>query len=197
MSINNEDLMLVNRSGVDYKTTVADLTEYVNFIPPMPWDGHDGVIFHVRNATEEVKLYSGYSATAWDIDGTNPRQIDSFHPGEEIVFVTGAQLWALFAMNKSANWEFGELTDVSNGENFESMFTVCKEFNADISDWDVSNLRAGGLDIMFDGCSKFNQDLSQWCVSQIPSKPYCFDRNCTSWTKPKPVWGTCPRGEDQ
>ncbi|WP_366513687.1 BspA family leucine-rich repeat surface protein [Psychrobacter sp.] len=49
---------------------------------------------------------------------------------------------------------------------------------------------------MFAGASSFNQDLSQWCVANIASKPNNFDNDATAWTKPKPVWGTCPRGEN-
>ena len=37
----------------------------------------------------------------------------------------------------------------------------------------------------------FNQDLAGWCVSPIPSHTD-FDTGATSWTEPRPIWGTCP-----
>lgn len=48
---------------------------------------------------------------------------------------------------------------------------------------------------MFNNATSFNQDLSNWCVSLIPKKPSNFDLSATAWTLPRPVWGTCPRGE--
>jgi hypothetical protein len=48
------------------------------------------------------------------------------------------------------------------------------------------------MNSMFRGAASFNQDLSRWCVTLIPSTPTWFDAGATSWTLPKPVWGTCP-----
>jgi len=45
---------------------------------------------------------------------------------------------------------------------------------------------------MFRDATSFNQDLSNWCVTLIPSTPSNFSVGATSWTLPKPVWGTCP-----
>jgi len=48
------------------------------------------------------------------------------------------------------------------------------------------------MEWMFNSASSFNQDLSAWCVSNIYSQPSKFDYGATSWTLPRPVWGTCP-----
>jgi len=48
------------------------------------------------------------------------------------------------------------------------------------------------MTFMFLGASEFNQDLSGWCVEQISSRPSEFDTDATSWTEPRPIWGTCP-----
>jgi len=45
---------------------------------------------------------------------------------------------------------------------------------------------------MFDKAYAFNQDLSGWCVKNITSKPTNFDYGASSWTMPRPIWGTCP-----
>ena len=31
----------------------------------------------------------------------------------------------------------------------------------------------------------------------VTNEPNNFDANASQWTEPRPVWGTCPRGEDQ
>lgn len=85
--------------------------------------------------------------------------------------------------------------DVSNVETFATTFgraypTPLTTFNQDISGWDVSG--ATDMPSMFLNNAHFNQDLSSWCVSNIPNEPFGFSTGATSWTLPKPVWGTCP-----
>ena len=84
--------------------------------------------------------------------------------------------------------------DVSNVTDMESMFRGATTFNSDISLWDTSKVTI--LRVMFYNAISFNQDLSSWCVTLLPTKPDFFDSGATSWTLPKPVWGTCPRGEN-
>ena len=78
--------------------------------------------------------------------------------------------------------------------NLTSMFESSDTFNQDISGWDVS--RVTKMSGLFRDAKQFNQDLSQWCVTNIAGKPYDFDQAATAWTLPRPVWGTCPRGEN-
>ncbi|MCE8026074.1 DUF285 domain-containing protein [Halomonas sp. MCCC 1A11058] len=87
--------------------------------------------------------------------------------------------------------------DVSNVENMELMFNGSIFFNQDISGWDTSNVRS--MTGMFSNARTFNQYLSGWCVSLISSEPNSFSSTTLSWEKNDrmPVWGTCPRGEDQ
>lgn len=81
-------------------------------------------------------------------------------------------------------WDTGNVTAMAR------MFANARSFNQDISGWDTSKVT--GMDYMFGGALAMNQDLSVWCVTNIPTKPTNFDFNATSWTLPKPVWGTCP-----
>lgn len=87
--------------------------------------------------------------------------------------------------------------DVSNVTNMDYMFSGCTEFNVDIAKWNTSNVLS--MRYMFENCYEYNRDLSQWCVSKIEDDNHHqgFDQGVTSWTEPKPEWGTCPRGEDQ
>ena len=82
----------------------------------------------------------------------------------------------------------------SNVTNMNGMFNGASSFNHDISDWDTSNVT--NMNGMFYGASSFNQDLSKWCVTTFTTAPDYFDTDLTAWTLPKPIWGTCPRGED-
>ena len=50
---------------------------------------------------------------------------------------------------------------------------------------------------MFSGAIAFSQNLSQWCVSDILTEPAFFNNEGGILTaEQKPVWGTCPRGEN-
>lgn len=80
--------------------------------------------------------------------------------------------------------------DVSNVTNMLSMFFDANSFNQDISGWDVSNVT--NMDAMFCDAVDFNQDISDWCVVNITSEPHLFTCDYSSWTHPKPIWGTCP-----
>jgi surface protein len=80
--------------------------------------------------------------------------------------------------------------NVSSVTNMDGMFARTTSFNQNIRSWNVSSVT--NMDNMFASASSFNQDLSRWCVTLIPSTPTQFDAGATSWTLPKPVWGTCP-----
>jgi len=80
--------------------------------------------------------------------------------------------------------------DVSEVVDFGLAFAETSQFNGNIKSWDTSN--AEYMDLMFFNASSFNQDLSGWCVKNISNKPASFDEGATAWTKPRPVWGTCP-----
>ena len=83
-----------------------------------------------------------------------------------------------------SSWNVGNVTDMG------AMFYQAYAFNQNISGWNVSQVT--NMSVMFYFATSFNQDLSNWCVTLIPTQPGLFATNATSWTLPKPVWGTCP-----
>ena len=64
------------------------------------------------------------------------------------------------------------------------MFQDCKNFNCDLSNWNVSNVENMGN--MFDECINFNSDLSKWDVSNVKYMS-CMFGNCQSLKK-IPSW---------
>ena len=130
---------------------------------------------------------------------------------------SATQMTFMFSNTFNNNSSFaGNVTtwDVSNvgtgqaGIGFQSMFENCKNFNQDISGWNVGN--GPGFSSMFYNAQAFNQDLSSWNMSKAttvrsmfqrastfnqdlsgwnaPLVSDCrdFDDLATSWTLPKP-----------
>jgi len=79
--------------------------------------------------------------------------------------------------------------DVSSVSNMSNMFYNALNFNQDIGRWDVSNVT--NMSNLLSNATSFNQDLSAWCASNV-SNITNYDLNTPQWTKPHPVFGTCP-----
>ena len=171
------DTLIVNRDGVDYHTTrrevhppICDFEELP--VPPKPWEGHNGVIWHVKNATETVYLREGPPMEATLCQGYDANtladlgMISEIKVGEDIVFLTDERPQALFDGNKTANWDFGEYTDISKAKIFQFLFMECHSFNGKLGgNWDTSNVTY--MANMFNEAKAFNQDISGWDVSNV------------------------------
>jgi len=187
----DDDLLIVNRSGVDYKATVAEVRPPVCELEELPdfrmsWEGHDGGIWHIKNVRNGALNIEG-SYTAWNIDGTNQRTISSVAEGEELVFITEKDANELFANNPTQTWEFGKFTDTSQVTYMASMFYNAKAFNYDIGDWDTGNVE--NMNWMFCGAEDFNGDISRWDTSSVEDtrmegmfkNAAHFNRNLAFW----------------
>ena len=58
------------------------------------------------------------------------------------------------------------------------MFNGCKNFNCNLSHWNVSKVK--DMTSMFNGCKNFNCNLSRWNMSKVRNISYMF-YNCTSF----------------
>ena len=64
------------------------------------------------------------------------------------------------------------------------MFNNCRNFNSDLSNWDVSNVE--DMTCMFYNCKKLNFDLSKWDISKVKDMAVMF-YNCNN-LKNIPDW---------
>ena len=133
----------------------------------------------VSSVTTMSNMFLGCAAFNQDISSWNVSSVDS---------ISGMFDGATLFNQDLSSWNVSSVTDMSYA------FLNATSFNSDLSMWNVSNVT--DMSNMFNGAALFNQDLSGWCVSLIPTKPSNFDSKATAWTLPKPIWGTCPRGED-
>ena len=75
--------------------------------------------------------------------------------------------------------------DVSNVKDMGAMFYNCKKFNGDLSKWNVSNVE--NMKFMFGGCEKFNCDVSKWDVSKVKNMNYMFSE-CKKFNQDLNSW---------
>ena len=99
------------------------------------------------------------------------------HDGYELISLIGKTI-----QEKGNNCDLNFI-DVSEVTDFEAIFSQFKEFNGDISQWDVSH--AKNMKHMFKDCA-FNGDISSWDVSNVTNMHGMFEnskfnRDITSW----------------
>ena len=196
------DTFLINRDGVDYQVSFAELAaaidEIQNPLPPPPWDDHDGGVFHLKNATETVKFNnnngSQYAYPAYDLKGNYLGAKSLIGPDEEFVILTGEDCSSLFLSGRyetNGSWEFGKYTDTSKVTNMRFMFNNCGDFNSDIGNWDTSNVT--NMQSTFNVARSFNQDVSGWNTAKVThmtamfGAANAFNQDLSQWDVSKVV----------
>ena len=199
-------LACTDTDGVTYSVTGA---QFKSLFGPeaMPWDGHDGGIFHVISSKY---TYFNKEVTMWDSDGTNERKAYNTDRGDDVVIITDpncngllkydtggpvfgpltdtskvTSMNGMFSMMVNFKGENLSTWDVSNVTDMERMFDDCQDFIGDISGWDTSNVT--NMDKMFADTEKFNHDLTNWNVDKVTDywafnrSSVLEDKNCPKW----------------
>lgn len=87
------------------------------------------------------------------------------------------------SFNSSINLDTSNVTDMGYFLRNASSFNQPLELNTS---------KVTDMSRFLQGASSFNQDLSHLCVPLITKEPANFDYGATAYTKPRPIWGTCP-----
>lgn len=151
----------------------------------MPWEQYDVGLFHIKDASATVNLTGG-PFTAWDVDGTNERQITSIAAGEELVFITSKEQENLFRDNVS-NWEFGDITNTQKVTTTYGWFRNCSNFTGDVSKFDMRNVT--DMQRMFFQAYQFDSDISGWIVSKVTKFDLAF-HSCAKFNSDISSWNT-------
>ena len=131
------------------------------------------------NLTDVTYLFSEASSFNQDISSWNVSNVTNM----------GNMFSHANSFNQPLNsWNVSNVTDISG------MFLNANSFNQPLNSWNVINVT--NMNGVFLNARSFNQDISSWCVINITSEPYYFSTNSPLSWQNKPVWGTCPRGEN-
>lgn len=166
---------IMNSNVPEYETKIIDGVEYISVYNKADARLH-GSKAATSNLTDMSELFKDFLSFNEDISTWDTSNVTSM----ENMFTNSQKF------NRDiSNW------DVKNVESFNFIFTGAYDFNQDISGWDTEKVTT--MFKAFFNARSFNQDLSQWCVTSILETPVSFSEGASSWTLPKPVWGTCPR----
>lgn len=101
----------------------------------------------------------------------------------------GTQVWGsmygAFAGCENMEYNATDIPNLNNVTNMGRMFIVCRKFNGNINNWDVSNVT--NMYGMFGAASLFNQPLNNWNVSSVTNMNFMFsgasefNQNINSW----------------
>ena len=172
----DDDLLIVNRGGVDYRATVAEVKPPVCELEELPEPPAVSYgIFHIINPSERLRLKEPREGklTIFDLNGNDLGARYYVDPSEEIIVHVEGSV-DLFATNFGASWTFGDQTDTSRVLSFYGFFSGCLAFNDDISDWDTSSCTS--MRMMFYNCMSFNQDIGNWNTSKVTSMEDMFSQ---------------------
>ena len=75
--------------------------------------------------------------------------------------------------------------DVSNVKTMCGMFINCKSFNQALDKWNVSKVEE--MDLMFRNCTNFDQPLNDWITSNVKTMYGMFNK-CSKFNQPLNKW---------
>ncbi|MEL6560817.1 MAG: BspA family leucine-rich repeat surface protein, partial [Bacteroidota bacterium] len=164
-----------NSSGGDLNISINEREDYdFNFI----WKNSNGQIvsFGRHNSDEDFITNLPAGEFTLEIIGTFPHFTG--YPKEQLLDVNqwGDIIWV--SMRESfRNWtgvdfSASDTPDLSQGPDMFRAFSDNPNFNADLSDWNMSQIRT--LQGLFNTCPSFNSDISNWNVSNVTNMESTF-----------------------
>ena len=206
--LKSDDFLLLNREGVDYKITIADLAEYLQVDPvepepeELPWVQYLGVkpVYHITNITkatrfqgaEGIWLESGEEFTG---SAELPAGLGDYYiMGQAVKFQSG-----------TGEWDFGPDTDTTGLKDCSEMFKTSKNFNGEFGgNWDMSQVTT--MESMFEDASSMDRpEIGNWDVHNVTNffrflandrNEYpVFNQSLANWCvpnftrEPKEFWG--------
>ena len=124
----------------------------------------NGVTLMCSSSAEVGKSYQFNNKTYLIVDNELLKKLTKKEvPLKNVITTFVTDMSYLFYKNKNFNDDISQW-DVSNVTSMSWMFGFCEEFNVDISNWDTKNVTF--FNDMFHGTKNFNADLSKWDVSK-------------------------------
>jgi surface protein len=120
------------------------------------------------NATHEYLLAGTYTV---QITGNFPK-MSGFNASSDMAKLTSIEQWgdnqwesmhSFFLNARNMIYNASDAPDLTLVSDMASMFSGARAFNANLSDWDVSNVV--NMSGMFQQARAFNGDISNWDVS--------------------------------
>ena len=167
-----------NSSGGDLTISINESENYdFNYI----WRNSNRqiVAFGRHNSEEDFITDLPAGEFTLEITGTFPHFTG--YPKDQLLDVNqwGDIIW--LSMRESfRNWTGTDFSatdtpDLSQAPNMFRAFSDNPNFNADLGDWDMSQIRT--LQGLFNTCPSFNSDISQWNVSNVINMESTFVRS--------------------
>lgn len=101
----------------------------------------------------------------------------------------GTQVWESmnngFAGCENMEYNATDVPNLTNVTDMASMFIVCRNFNGNINNWDVSNVTS--MSALFGAASIYNQPLDNWNVGNVTTMNFMFsqasefNQNINNW----------------
>ena len=143
----------------------------------MPWEGHDGGIWHIQNLRgNDLTVNEGWRGSnapvqVYGMDGTDLGMMQVI-PKEfsEFMIVTNGDESCLFSNANNTGtppeFDFGPKTDTSKVIEFTGLIDYNPVINPmGMENWETSNVMS--MSSMFQSCSAFNRDISGWDTSGV------------------------------
>ena len=168
--LKNDDLLLVNRGGVDYKITMQDLADYLQVEPvpeppaELPWEKYIGhkPVYHITNISSAVKFQNAEGV--WLESGEEYTGGGDLPDGLGDYYIMGR---LVKFQSSTGKWDFGSDTDTTGLDDCSEMFKGSKKFNGAFGgNWDMSAVTT--MESMFEDATDMDRpEVGTWDVHNV------------------------------